>query len=130
MNLLRPALGMGRRHARARMTETVTVGLFTDGTDNATGDPTRDLVIERYTGSARIKYPSLGVTPITTTSQDATAQQLLISVPTGSTPLHKGDEVVVSASTVDGSLVGRRYSVEGAPQAGQTTSLRYPLKEL
>lgn len=129
MNLLQPALGMGRRHAEARMTETVAAGEFRDGTD-ANGDATRVLVTERYAGRARIKYPSLGVAPVNEPSQDASAQQLLVSIPTGSPRLLEGDEIHVTSSTADGSLVGRRYSVEGAPQAGQTTSLRYPLKEL
>ena len=120
----------GRRTADSRMSETVTAGRYTDGTDPVTGDPTRVLVEERYTGRARLKYESLTVSDSDSTSQVATTQKPMLSIPTGSTLLQEGDEVRVIASTADDLLVNRFYSIEGAPQSGQTTAHRYPLKEL
>lgn len=129
MSLLNRALGMGRSLAESRMTETVSGGVWEDGT-NENLEPTRVLVDEHYAGKGRIKYPSLSVSDVSEPSQPVGVQEPYLSVPTGSTALVEGDEVEVSASTADSSLVGRRYTVMGAPQAGQTTSLRYPLKEL
>lgn len=123
-------LARGRESAESRMTETVSGGVWGDGTDPVTLEPTRVLVEEHYAGRGRVKYPSLSVSDVSESSQPVGVQEPYLSVPTGSTALVEGDEVAVTASTADGSLVGRRYTVMGAPQAGQTTSLRYPLKEL
>jgi hypothetical protein len=129
MSTLMRALGMGRQLAEARMTETVTVGLYKDGTD-ASGNATRVLVTERYSGKARIKYPSLAVTERSEPSQAFGVQELTLSIPMGSPAVREGDEARVTASTVDSSLVGRVYGIKGAPQSGQTTAHRYPLQEL
>lgn len=130
MSLLTNALSMGRGMAEARMTETVTIGLFDSGTDPVTFDPIRVLVEERYSGKARVKYPSGAVSDRSEPAQVVAEQDLLLSIPTGSPAAHEGDEVRVDSSTVDPSLVGRMYGIKGRPQAGQTTSHRYPLKEL
>lgn len=133
------ALAEGRAAAEARMTETVTVGEYRDSTDPTTGQAVRVPVVQRYpasddvspgAGRARLKYPSLAVSESSQSSQVVSAQEPLLSIPTGSPELHEGDEVRVLASTSDSMLVGRVFRVQGAPQSGQTTSARYPLKEL
>lgn len=129
MSLLTNALGMGRNMADARMTETVTIGRFKDEHDSD-GAPTRELVDTYYTGKARVKLSSLAVSGSNATSQDVSAQQPYVSIPTGSPAIPKGAEVQVSASTVDPLLVGLMLEVEGRSQSGQTTSHRYPLKGL
>lgn len=111
------------------MTETVEVGTFKDDVDSA-GAPIRVPVVTRYSGIGRIKYESLTLTDTDKSAQVVAVQRPLLSIPVTSPRLHDGDEVKVAASTADGILVDRTYSVEGAPQAGQTTSHRYPLKEL
>ncbi|MEI3845322.1 MULTISPECIES: DUF6093 family protein [unclassified Microbacterium] len=130
MSLLTRALGMGRQLANARMTETVTAGRYKDGTDEETGNPTRVLVEAFYSGPARVKYVSLAVTEREEPSQVLAAQQPLMSVPTTAPAIPEGLEVHVESSSSDPGLVGRFYRVQGAPQAGQTTSHRYPLQEL
>lgn len=130
MSLLKNALGMGRNMADARMTEMVTIGLFEDRTDPVTLNPIRVLVEERYSGKARVKYPSGAVSNRSEPSQVVAEQDVMLSIPTGSPAAFEGDEVRVDASTADPSLVGRAYGIKGRPQAGQTTSHRYPLKEL
>src|SRR5690606_10793964 len=120
---------MGRRLAVSRMTETVQVGRFEDGVD-ASGAPTRVLVMERYAGVGRVKYPTMAVSDRDEPSQVFGVQDVALSVPTDSPELVEGDEVLVSASTADGGLVGRTYRVAGSAQAGQTTAHRYPVKEL
>ena len=122
-------LQRGRQMSESRMSETVTAGVYKDGTDE-NGDATRVLVTERYAGKGRIKYESLAVSDSDDSSQVVASQTPMLSVPTGSPVLHEGDEVHVTASEADEALVGRFYGVEGAPQSGQTTSLRYPLREL
>lgn len=123
-------LDQARLRSEARMTEVVEAGLFTDRTDETTGDPIRELVTERYTGKARIKYESLTVSDSDTTSQSVASQKPMLSVPSGSPAIFEGDEVRVISSTADGLLIDRFYTVDGAPQSGQTSSHRYPLTEL
>lgn len=124
------ALAEGRAAAEARMTETGTVGLFTDGADPVTGDPIRTPVETRYTGKGRLKYESLSVSEQDGAGSPVASQAPFWSVPTGTPVFYENDELHLTASDVDGSLVGRTYRITGAPQAGQTTSLRYPLEQL
>ena len=129
MDPLLDLLEAGRAAAEARMTETVRAGLFKLATDADTGKPVRTLVTGRYEGLAQVKYPSLVVTEGEGASQTVAAQNVVVKIPTDSTVLREGDEIEVLTSTADHSLVGRIYRVDGNPQAGQTTSLRYPVTE-
>lgn len=120
-------LSVLRAEAESRMTETVTGGLYEDGHDQ--GDATSALVTERYSGKARIRYASRAVLNAGQTAPLAVLEPVL-SIPVGSPELFDGDEVVVTASTDDVALVGRRYKVQGRGNAGQTTAHRYLLQEL
>jgi len=131
MSLVSGALFMGRRMAESRMTETVTVGVYTDGTDPVTGDPTRVLATSHYAGVGQIKYPSVSVSETSGSGQQVASADVVLKVPVESAPdVRAGDEVLVSASTADGSLVGRRFRVKAWPQSGQVTAHRFPLEEL
>ena len=129
MSMLMKAVGMGRSLANKRMTETVTIGLFQMVTDPATLKPTRTVVTQRYSGPARVKYPASAVTDANQATLVA-VQRVEVSIPSGSTQCFEGDEVVVTASTVDPLLVGRVYTVKGSADAGQTTAARYPVEEV
>lgn len=118
-----------RAQAESRMTETVLVGKFRDGSDPATGAATRVLVTERYSGKARVRYPSYAVAEMSPASQPVAQQDVIVSLPVGSGPVFEGDEVLVTASTVDPNVVGRRFRVKGQPAAGQTTAYRVPVIE-
>lgn len=122
------ALPQLRAEAESRMRETVQVGRFADGVDEATGDPTWELKTERYTGKARIRWGSREVTNANAPSMPITVQEPYMSVPFGS-PLLRDSEVLVTGSE-DPVLVGRRFRVQGYPIAGQVTAHRYPLEEL
>lgn len=124
------ALARGRARANEGMTETIRAGLWQDGTDPETGSATRVLLTERYHGPAQVKYDSMTVSVSDEPAQRVPSQSLMVKVPTSAALLPEGDEIVVEASTVDASLVLRRYRVGGAPQSGQVTSHRYPVKEL
>lgn len=123
------ALPRLRAEAESRMRESVQVGRFEDGVDEETGDPTWELVTERYTGSARIRWGSREVTNADAPSMPITVQEPYLSVPFGSPLLRDNDEVLVIGSE-DPILVGRRFRVQGYPVAGQVTAHRYPLEEL
>lgn len=122
------ALPVLRAEAESRMREVVQVGSFRDGVDEATGDPTRVLVTERYSGPARVRWGSREVTNANAPLMPITVQEPYLSVPFGS-PLLRDSEVLVTASE-DPVLVGRRFRVQGYPVAGQVTAHRYPLEEL
>lgn len=124
------ALGRGRLAAQRRMTETVTVGSFTDGVAED-GSPTRVPVVARYEQKpGRIKYESLNTQEQDAAGSPVALQAPHLSVPSGSPPFFEDDEVLVVASTADDLLVGRVYRVTGSAQAGQTTAHRYPLEEM
>ena len=118
-----------RAQAESRMSETVTVGVYADGTNPATGDPTRTLVTTRYTGVARIRYAERSVLNAGQAAVAAVMEPIL-SIPFGSAECFDGDEVDVTASTDDQLLVGRRFKVQGRARVGQTTAHRYLLQEL
>ena len=100
------------------MTETVQVGSFTDGVD-ANLNPTLTLSSDHYTGIGEIKYPSLAVSDRVPASQQAASVSVVLKVPVGSgAAIRPGDRVVVTASTSDGSLVGRSFRVAAWPQSG------------
>lgn len=118
-----------RAEAESRMTDTVEAGLYRDGTDPTTGDPTRTLILERYAGLGRIRYGSREVSNSNTVSMPVGVQEPYLSVPFGSARIMVGDEVQVTASA-DPILVGRAFRIAGAPIAGAVTAYRYPLEEL
>lgn len=119
-----------RRLADERMSEVVTVGLFRDGTDPVTGDPTRVLVQSRYEGKARIRWTSREVTNAQGPGMPFTVQEPYLSVPHGTPRFFDDDEVRIDKSEADPILVGRQFSVQGDAIAGQTSAHRYPLQEL
>lgn len=115
--------------ATSRMTDTVTVGLYEDGTDETTGDPTLVLKAQRYAGKGRVRWGSREVTNAVSPGMPTTVQEPYLSVPFGSPRLHVDDTVIINASP-DPLLTGRSFRVAGAPAAGQVTAHRYPLEEL
>jgi len=54
----------------------------------------------------------------------------VLKVPVGAGPeIREGDLVKVTASTADGTLMGRWYRIKAFPQSGQVTAHRYPIEE-
>lgn len=118
-----------RAEAESRMSETVQVGIFTDGTDPVTGDATRLIATERYAGMGRIRWNSREVSNSDTTSSPVGSQEPYLSVPYGTPRFWADDEILVTDSP-DPLLVGRQFRIQGAAAAGQVTAYRYPLTEL
>lgn len=123
-------LARARARADAGMTETITVGLYRDAADPETGDAIRVLVTEHYTGPAQVKYVSPTVSVSDAPAQRVVSQTPIVKIPTTAPIVPEGDEIEVTASLADESLVGRRYTIDGSPESGQTSSHRYPVKEL
>lgn len=119
-----------RAEAESRMTETVTVGTFRMSTDPVTLDPVRVAVSVRYEGKARIRWASRGVVNANGPDMPVSAQEPYMSVPVGSPRIEVGDEVLVTASTVDPMVVSRLLRVDGEAISGQVTASRYPLREV
>ena len=130
MSALSGILRMGRARAQSIMTETVIIGRYKPGTDPTTGNATRVLVEKRYEGIARVKYPTLNVSTPASAGQAVSVQDITVAIPSTSPLCFEGDEVDVIASTADPALIGRRYTVKGAAQTGQTTAARYPVTQL
>lgn len=128
-NDIAAALPLLRAEANSRMSETVVVGKFTDGTDPVTLEPSRVLEQERYTGMGRIRWNSREVSNSQATGSPVAMQEPYLSVPFGTARFFTGDEVECSASP-DPLLVGRRFKVSGNATAGQVSAYRYPLEEL
>ncbi len=119
----------GQHMADSRMSETVLVGKFRDGTDPDTKEATRVLETERYTGKARIRWGSREVSNSQATGSPVAMQEPYLSVPFGTARFFTDDEVECSASP-DPLLVGRRFKLSGGAAAGQVSAYRYPLEEL
>ena len=112
----------GQKLANLRMSETVIVGRFTDGTDLVTLEPTRVLVEQRYpavgdtssdAGKARIRWNSREVSNSQATGSPVVMQEPYLSVPFGTARLFTDDEVECTVSA-DPLLVGRRFKISGA----------------
>jgi len=127
--ILMEALAAGRAAADARMTETIVAGVETEVPDPVTLE-TITVLTPTYSGPAMVKYPTLTVSDQDAGGQQYTAAQVTISLPSSATPLPPDTIIKPTASTVDQSLIGRRYRVTAAPQAGQTTAHRHPVEEL
>lgn len=125
------ALAELRAQADGRMTETVKAGTYTDGTDEETGDPTRTIVEVLYEGPARVRYSANAVRSDDRVGLVFASQDITVSIPTAAqTRIPDGAAIEVTASAVDPVLVGRMFTVDGAPAMGQTTAHRYPVTEL
>lgn len=129
MSAVGTALGMGRRLAESRMTETVTVGVFEMRAASGSLDPVLTLVSTLYSGKARVKYPSASAVVKTPVDQQLAETNIVVSLPSGTVSVPTGHLVRVDASASDSALVGRFFRVKGPAQSGQTTAHRYPVVE-
>lgn len=122
-------LGMGRRMAESRMSETVTIGRVERVRPAGGFDPILTLVDIYYRGKARVKYPAASAQEKNPAGQQLAETRITVSVPTGAAAFPAGAYVRVDSSAVDDALPGRMFHVDGPAQAGQTTAHRYPVTE-
>lgn len=121
-------LSQGRRFIDTLMTETVAIGTLTSEpgpnfeTVESIGTPV-------YSGIARLKWSSTTVSDASAAGQSASVQSVVLKLPVGTSGVHEGMYAIVSASSVDPGLVGRRFRIAGQPESGQVTALRFPVEE-
>ena len=130
MTILTGVLGMGRAQAAMRFTETLTAFYVTRvlGTDGLYTDTEVPVYADV---SGRVKFPTLTVSEREQGAQVPAVQDVQVHVASGSTPNVVVNHLWrVTASTADTSLVGREFRTKGLPQAGQTTSWRYPVEQV
>lgn len=124
-------LADGREFVEEGFTETVTF-FYTEPGEIPEGDinPVDVEIAVHSDVPALVKYPSLNVSPRESAGQMLGVQDITVKVAVASTPgVHEGHFCRVISSTVDPTLVGRKFRVSGWPQSGQVTSHRYPLEE-
>lgn len=129
MGYLVSILTQGRQAANARMTETLHA--YTEvpdvNTTNFDNDPIQTTV---YDGPGRVKYPFARVIEKVQGTQAVAEQLPEVHFPSGTPGIIKDVIIMVTASTADSGVVGRKFRARGAGLAGQTTALRVPVDEL
>jgi len=112
------------------MSETVTVGVTASVFIDATGKYV-DTLTAHYTGTARIKYPSMVVSEKTPVGQVLASQDVTLHLPAGlASAVRINDTVTVTHSTADDDLVGRTYRIKALAQAGQVSASRFPVESI
>lgn len=131
MSLPLAVLGFGRALMQARFTETARITAPTaSAVDPVTLATTAPPGATLYDGPAEVTYRSDGSTGTeVVASRPATVQTPRLRLPVGAL-LPENARVEVTASTSDPSLVGRVYTVRGAPDSGLVTAHRYQLVEV
>jgi hypothetical protein len=79
---------------------------------------------------ARVKYSANAVGEREQGDQDAAVQGVEVHFPARTAGVGKNQFARVLSSTVDESMVGRKFRLQGNGSAGQTTALRVPAEEV
>lgn len=122
-------LERGRKRARERMSESVTVGRFEWVRPPGSLENVFTLVESFYSGPARVKFPSAAAQVKSPGGSQVAETNVVVSLPASSRVMPTGVVVRVDSSVADPALVGRFFRVDGPAQAGQTTAHRYPVVE-
>jgi hypothetical protein len=118
----------GRAFQEASFTETVKVGPLVEVENPETLEMVKSVQAD-LVGPALVKYPTLTVSERDIPGSQVAIGDVVVKRPVSAPVSPVGHWFEVIASSIDPSLVGRRYSIKSAPQAGQTTSHRYPVRE-
>ncbi|MCU1441134.1 MAG: hypothetical protein JWP85_2131 [Rhodoglobus sp.] len=121
-------IARGRAFQEKSFTEQIEAGTWTESVDPETLE-TITTFAGGYAGPALVKYPDLSVDERTAVGQQYSSTDLIVKVPVAEAIIPEGTIILVTASTSDASLVGRKYRVKAAPQSGNVTSHRYPVVE-
>jgi hypothetical protein len=131
VSILHGALGMGRRQAEARFTETFTFFTTEEGeADPVTFEPT---IIETPVATeipGRFKVSNTQGRDVESGAQYPVVGRREVHVAVGAVDVLPGVFVRVTASTADEGLVGRVVRVADRPASGQVTAWRYPVEEV
>jgi hypothetical protein len=129
MSLLAGTLGFARSMAEMTMTETIQSGTEKEGINPSTRKTELVFTVE-YDGPAQVKYPALNSSTREAGGQQYELTSVVVKVPASAAIIPPNRIIRVTASTVDPSLIGRRYRVKDDPQSGAVSSHRYPVEGL
>lgn len=124
-------IARGRARAQERFTETFVAYTVDTVLDEQTGLLAEVEEVLHADIAGRLKSPTLNTSERAQGGQVSAVQDIEVHVGIGATP-----GVVVAAmwrvesSTVDLSLVGRKFRTKGLPQSGSTTAHRYPVESV
>lgn len=125
------ATAMGRAAAELRMSESFRIFEVMGTTTDPDNDlQVVDVEVDRYNGPGRLVFRSSVVSDADVGSQLVAVQGARIDLPVTDVGVGTDMVAVVTGSSADASLVGRRFRVEGMPAAGQTTAHRYAVVEV
>ena len=122
------ALAAGAARSESRMTETVKVGPLVTVEDPITLEQVETVRADQA-GVALVKYPTLTVSERDIPGSQVAVGDIVVKRPASAPIAPVGHWFEVTASSIDPSLIGRRYRIKAAPQSGQVTSHRYPVSE-
>lgn len=118
-------LGMGRRIAESRMTDTCKVTRVIRGAMNDATGKHAVTVTEVYSGPCRVKHPTTVAKDVEAGSQLLAVGSLEVHVPVGTAVFAADDLVEITGSVSRADQVGRKFTVLSPFDGTQTTALRY-----
>lgn len=126
MSMFGNALGMGRRMAESRMTDTISVSRGGGEWLNPETDEYEDVdPSDVYSGPARIRHGSGTPGDVEAGSQLLTVGALEVHVPVGSAVFQPDDLITVTACPTRPDQVGRKFIVVAPFDGSGTTAVRY-----
>lgn len=111
-------------------TEQVTIGVESETVDPDSLATATTIADPDYSGPARLKWVSTAVSSADAAGQSVATQDVVLKLPVGSPIIPTGRLVIVSSSSIDPGLAGRRFRVAGRPASGQVTANRYTVEEV
>lgn len=122
------ALGMGRRMAESRMTDTCTITRAGSPTwDESKGEYT-STAVSVYSGPCRVKHPSTVARDVDAGSQLLAVTQLELHLPVSAVGVRADDLVTITGSETRAEQSGRKFTVTAPFDGSQTTALRFRIE--
>ena len=118
-------LGMGRRMAEGRMTDTCKVVRPVPGVLNEATGKRAVTYTEVYAGPCRVKHPTTAAKPADAGSQLLVMSALEVHLPVTATGVRAEDVVEITASPTRAEQAGRRFKIVAPFDGSQTTALRF-----
>jgi hypothetical protein len=129
---LASVLARGQAAALARMTDACTIRRQTGTTYNDEIGGTTPTWTAVYSGACRVKQPSSGSNSASRTTvgeAEVLLQQPELHLPMSAPLLRPGDEVTITASATDPTLVGRVFRTRAIPAHSQASARRHGVTE-
>lgn len=128
MGLLDGTLGMGRRMALSRMSDTCTVTRAGSPVFNETTGQYTSTTVSVYSGACRVKQAASVARDVDAGSQLLAVTQLELHLPLSAVGVRAGDLVTITGSETRAEQSGRKFSVVAPFDGSQTTALRFRIE--